>query len=76
MRLSVDLPIAEATTTTSLPWRRVNATLSATARIRSGSATDVPPYFWTINGIGVTFYPHRCGVSERQSLELHYRRAP
>ena len=48
IRLSVALPIADTTTTTSLPWRRVNATLSATARIRSGSATDVPPYFWTI----------------------------
>src|SRR5262245_45939773 len=25
---------------------------SATARIRSGSATEVPPYFWTITGTG------------------------
>ena len=45
MRLSVVLPIALGTTTTSLPWRRVNATFSATARMRSGSATEVPPYF-------------------------------
>ena len=45
IRLSVALPIAETTTTTSLPWPLVNATLSATARILSGSATDVPPYF-------------------------------
>ena len=45
MRLSVDFPMAETTTTTSLPWLRVKRTLSATARMRSGSATDVPPYF-------------------------------
>ena len=48
IRLSVAFPIAETTTTTSAPWRFVNATFSATARMRSGSATDVPPYFWTI----------------------------
>ena len=30
-----------------VPARRVRTTWSATARIRSGSATDVPPYFWT-----------------------------
>jgi hypothetical protein len=29
----------------------VICTFSATARIRSGSATDVPPYFWTIRAI-------------------------
>ena len=49
MRLSVDLPIADTTTTTSLPWRFVKATFSATAFMRSGSATEVPPYFWTIS---------------------------
>ena len=51
IRLSVALPIAETTTTTSLPWRFVICTFSATARMRSGSATDVPPYFWTIRAI-------------------------
>ena len=49
IRLSVALPIADTTTTTSLPCRLVNATFSATAFMRSGSATDVPPYFWTIS---------------------------
>ena len=48
IRLSVSLPIAETTTTTSLPRRRVKATCSATALMRSASATDVPPYFCTI----------------------------
>ena len=38
---------ADTTTTTSLPWRRVRATWSATARMRSASATEVPPNFWT-----------------------------
>ena len=47
IRSSVVLPIAETTTTTSFPARRVRATWSATARMRSGSATDVPPNFWT-----------------------------
>ena len=52
IRLSVALPIAETTTTTSWPWRLVIWTFSATARMRSGSATDVPPYFWTIRATG------------------------
>ena len=41
------MPIADTTTTTSSPARRVRATWSATARMRSGSATEVPPNFWT-----------------------------
>ena len=44
---SVVLPMALTTTTTSLPARRVRATWSATARMRSASPTDVPPNFWT-----------------------------
>ncbi len=56
MRLSVALPIAETTTTTSLPRRLVMATFSATARMRSASATEVPPYFWTISATGATRY--------------------
>ena len=56
IRLSVDLPMAETTTTTSLPWRLVKATCSATARIRSGSATEVPPYFWTMSATRVSGY--------------------
>ena len=49
---SVSLPMAETTTTTSLPRRTVRATWSATARMRSGSATDVPPNFWTRSATG------------------------
>jgi len=36
--------------------RFVIATLSATALMRSGSATDVPPYFWTIRATGTEPY--------------------
>ena len=59
------LPIADTTTITSLPRFLVNATLSATALMRSGSATDVPPYFWTISATGTAGYkppagPARC----------------
>ena len=46
-RSSVVLPMAETTTTTSLPARRVRTMCSATARMRSGSATEVPPNFCT-----------------------------
>ena len=46
-RSSVVLPMADTTTTTSSPPRRVRTMCSATARIRSGSATDVPPNFCT-----------------------------
>src|SRR5207253_2280074 len=52
MSSSVSLPMALTTTTTSLPWRRVRATWSATWRMRSGSATEVPPNFWTTSVIG------------------------
>src|SRR5215510_11422908 len=50
--------MAETTTTTSLPARRVRTTCSATARMRPASATDVPPNFCTSkvttpNGTGV-----------------------
>ncbi len=49
MSSSVALPMADTTTTTSLPSRRAATTRSVTARIRSASATDVPPYFCTIS---------------------------
>src|SRR5687767_14533611 len=45
---SVLLPMAETTTTTSWPSFLACRTRSETARIRSASATDVPPYFWTM----------------------------
>lgn len=72
MRLSVDLPIALGTTMTSLPCRLVNATFSATARMRSGSATDVPPYFCTIRATGAEGYRgkhhHRCSLASMPVL--------
>ena len=37
--------IAETTTTMSDPRRRARTTRCATARIRSGVPTEVPPYF-------------------------------
>ena len=44
---SVVSPIAETTTTTSLPSLRVATIRSATRLIRSAVPTDEPPYFWT-----------------------------
>jgi cyclophilin family peptidyl-prolyl cis-trans isomerase len=46
-RSSVVLPMADTTTTTSSPARRVATMCCATALIRAGSATDVPPNFCT-----------------------------
>ena len=46
-RSSVVSPIAETTTTTSLPAFLVSTIRSATRRIRSASATEDPPYFCT-----------------------------
>jgi hypothetical protein len=50
-RSSVALPMALTTTTTLSPSRRVRATWSATERIRSASATEVPPNFCTNSGM-------------------------
>ena len=44
---SVVSPIAEHTTTTSLPALRVATIRSATRLIRSAFSSDEPPYFWT-----------------------------
>ncbi len=51
---SVVSPIADTTTTTSWPARRVRITRSATSRIRVTSATLEPPYFWTTMDMGTT----------------------
>ena len=48
-RPSVVLPIAETTTTSRWPSAADAATRRATFLIFSGSATDEPPYFWTIS---------------------------
>ena len=76
MRLSVALPIAETTTTTSLPCRFVIWTFSATARMRSGSATDVPPYFWTIRATGPRAYRWAPGSPLGHSQPLESRWPP
>ena len=47
MSWSVVWPMAETTTTTGWPFSAVATMRRATLRIRSGLATDVPPYFWT-----------------------------
>src|SRR5690606_27972626 len=47
---SVDLPIALATTTTSLPASRAATARRATRLRRSASATLVPPNFITMSG--------------------------
>ena len=49
IRSSVLLPIADKTTVTLLPFWISASTLSATASMRSASATEVPPNFFTIN---------------------------
>ncbi len=71
-RSSVVLPMAETTTTTSSPARRVRTMCSATARMRSGSATDVPPNFWTsrlTTGNGTGEAPSDPGVGFRASVD-------
>ncbi len=47
MRSSVVSPIADTTTTTSLPACLVSTMRLATRLTDSASATDEPPYFWT-----------------------------
>ncbi len=63
-RSSVSLPIADTTTTTRSPWRQVLAMWSTTSRIRSASATDVPPNFWTSNPTGAGRYRPAPGGQE------------
>ena len=75
-RSSVVLPIADTTTTTSLPARRVRTTCSATARMRSASATDVPPNFCTSkvttpHRTGVRLHPRRKCRAHRASWAIH-----
>ncbi len=51
---SVVSPIALTATTTSCPARRVSTTRFATRLMLSASATDDPPYFWTISATCAT----------------------
>ena len=50
---SVVSPIADTTTTRSLPAARSRAIRRATRLMRSASATDEPPNFWTTRGAGM-----------------------
>ena len=52
MRLSVALPIADTTTTTSWPSFLAATIRSATRFTCSADATDEPPYFWTTRATG------------------------
>ncbi len=51
---SVVWPMAETTTTRRSPASRRRAMRSATLRMRWASATEVPPYFWTMRAIYVS----------------------
>src|SRR5262245_41716946 len=51
-RVSVVLPMAETTTTAPWPAFTVSTTRRATPRIFRASATEDPPYFWTIRPMG------------------------
>ena len=50
---SVVSPIAETTTTTSLPALRVSTMRLATRLMLTASATEDPPYFCTISAMGL-----------------------
>ena len=66
-RWSVVSPIAETTTTRSEPAARSRAMRRATCRMRSASARDEPPYFWTTSWDMARSYPrHPPGRSARQ----------
>ena len=52
IRLLVTPDIAETTATTCLPSRCVLRMRAATLPMRSAVPTEVPPYFWTMMGIG------------------------
>src|SRR5690349_17440284 len=56
-RSSVVSPMAETTTTTSLPAFLVSTIRSATRRIRSASDTEEPPYFCTTSATICPFTP-------------------
>src|SRR3954469_550449 len=56
---SVVSPMALTATTTSLPALRVSTMRLATRLMLSASATDEPPYFWTMRLTGPDYW--RCG---------------
>ena len=75
IRSSVVLPMAETTTVTSWPCARADATRLATDRMRSGSATDVPPYFCTRRAIRRTRPVRRRRPRRRRRLARAHGRS-
>src|SRR5215212_3125042 len=60
--------MAETTATTSLPCCLLRTMRSATARMRSALATELPPYFWT------TSMPSFYGSAPLWRIWLHFSR--
>src|SRR4051812_31056818 len=67
---SVVSPMALTATTTSLPALRVSTMRLATRLMLSASATDEPPYFWTMRLTGSDYRRRRWGTGEGPSVRL------
>jgi hypothetical protein len=66
---SVVSPMADTTTTTSLPALRVSTIRSATRLMRSALATDEPPYFCTISATPSSSFQGEVNAAERTGME-------
>src|SRR6187402_3584828 len=73
---SVVSPMADTTTTRSLPAARSRAMRRATRLIRSASATDDPPNFWTtsVAGMAGAFYRAGSGTPPSTIVPVRARR--
>ena len=69
---SVVSPIADTTTTTSLPCFLVSTMRSATRRIRSASATEDPPYFCTTSATVRPFCKRGVAHKDKGSAHLFF----
>src|SRR3954463_590916 len=67
---SVVSPMALTATTTSLPALRVSTMRLATRLMLSASATDEPPYFWTMRLTGSDYRRRERGTGEGSSVRL------
>src|SRR3954468_16142084 len=67
---SVVSPMALTATTTSLPALRVSTMRLATRLMLSASATDEPPYFWTMRLTGSDYRRRGRGTGEGSSVRL------
>ena len=74
-RWSVVSPMARTTTTRSAPSRRSRAIRPATWRMRSASASEDPPYFWTMSRDMAGVYV-RAGRAPARRTPLATTRAP